>query len=201
MRRFALALLPLVALLGCADPHRFDALHPQDAVVTLQAPDRPAGRGFFVATDGTIVTCLHLLNDGKPVTVVLPDGRHVEGAVLNEDREQDIAIVKVPNPPEGHEFKVLHLNDEDIIPGMRVRVAGGQGVTHGTFDHWEDFGHSIDFTAPVKATDAGAPLLADDNRVIGIVLGPFEQHGKAAKAYVAARLVPHLAPPPQFGKE
>jgi len=199
MRRFALLALPLLAI-GCVDSHRFDALHPEDATVTVQVPGCPVGRGFFIAPDGSIVTCMHLLKDAK-INVRLPNGNEAFATIVNADREADIAVIKVPTPPKGQEFRILHLDDEDITPGMHVRVAGSAGVTEGTFDHWEDFGHSIDFTAPIQPQDAGAPLLADDNRVIGIVLGPFEQHAKAARAYLALRLAPHLAAPPEFGKE
>lgn len=199
--RYLALLLPLVAI-GCAnnDPNRFNAVHPEDATVTVQVPGHPVGRGFFVTPDGSIVTCMHLLSDQK-ISVHLPDGTEAFATIVNADRENDLAIIKLPTPEPGKEYRILHLNDEDIIPGMHVLVAGSAGVTEGTFDHWEDFGHTIDFTAPIHPEDAGAPLMADDHRVIGIVLGPFEQHAKAAKAYVALQLVPHLKPPPEFGKE
>jgi S1-C subfamily serine protease len=199
MRYLAMLVLPLLAI-GCARPNQFDALHAEDATVTVQVPGRPVGRGFFVSPDGSIVTCMHLLKDGK-INVRLPDGHEAFATIVNADRENDLAIIKLPTPEKGKEFKILHLNDEDITPGMHVRVAGRGGVTEGTFDQWEDFGHTIDFTAPITSGDAGSPLLADDNRVIGIVLGPFEQHAKAAKAYLALQLVPRLKAPPEFGKE
>ena len=198
--RYLALLLPLLVIGCAADPNRFAAAHPEDATVTVQVPGRPVGRGFFVTPDGSIVTLMHLLKEGD-VNVRLPDGREAFATIVNADRENDLAILKLPTPAKGKEYKILRLNDEDITPGMHVRVAGSAGVTEGTFDHWEDFGHTIDFTAPIQPTDAGAPLLADDNRVIGIVLGPFEQHAKAARAYLALHLVPHLAPPPEFGKE
>jgi hypothetical protein len=82
------------------------------------------------------------------------------------------------------------LDDTDAVPGMHVRAVSGGGITQGVFDHWEDFGRSIDFTAKVGLDDAGAPLLADDGKVIGIVSGPFENHYKATPAWRAARLLP-----------
>jgi S1-C subfamily serine protease len=199
MRQLALLLVPIFVIGCAADPSRFTAAHPEDATVTVHVPGHAVGRGFFVTPDGSIVTCMHLLSDQK-VNVRLPDGNEAFATIANADRENDLAIIKLPKPAKGKEYRVLRLNDEDITPGMHVRVAGSGGVTEGTFDQWEDFGHTIDFTAPITSGDAGSPLLADDNRVIGIVLGPFEQHAKAAKAYLALQLVPRLKAPPEFGK-
>jgi hypothetical protein len=178
---------------GCANPARFEARQPASAMVRVQS----AGRGFVVSPDGVIVTCQHLVADAKVITVTLPDGRQVPATLLNEDKEADVALLKVAAQEKGKEFRILHLNDEDAEPGMHVRAFAGEREVHGSFDHWEEFGRVIEFT--VAAADAGSPLLADDGRVIGVVTGPFEKHSRAAPAWQVLRLMPELGAKARFG--
>ncbi|KAK3023480.1 hypothetical protein RJ639_044860 [Escallonia herrerae] len=71
-----------------------------------------AGSGTIIDSDGTILTCAHLLsgtggervfNSIRKVDVTLQDGRTFVGTVLNEDIHSDIAILKItsttPFPP------------------------------------------------------------------------------------------------------
>ncbi|KAK2975995.1 hypothetical protein RJ640_024756 [Escallonia rubra] len=71
-----------------------------------------AGSGTIIDSDGTILTCAHLLsgkggervfNSKRKVDVTLQDGRTFVGTVLNEDIHSDIAILKItsttPFPP------------------------------------------------------------------------------------------------------
>ncbi|XP_052193550.1 putative protease Do-like 14 isoform X2 [Diospyros lotus] len=81
------------------------------AVVNLSVPQsfhgltvgKSIGSGTIIHSDGTILTCAHVVVDfqglqstskGK-VDVTLQDGRTFEGTVLNADLHSDIAIVKI----------------------------------------------------------------------------------------------------------
>ncbi|KAB1201108.1 putative protease Do-like 14 [Morella rubra] len=81
------------------------------AVVNLSVPQgffgmttgKSIGSGTIIDTDGTILTCAHVVVDfqdmrgsskGK-VDVTLQDGRTFEGTVVNADLHSDIAIVKI----------------------------------------------------------------------------------------------------------
>src|SRR5947209_1636116 len=120
--------------LGCADERRFDALRPEAATVKVQSGGNAAGRGFFVSPDGTIVTARHVVADAKSIAVTLPDGRTLGATLLNEDKEADVALLKVAAQVKGQEFRILHLNDEDAEPGMHVRAVRAAGVAQGVFD-------------------------------------------------------------------
>src|SRR5947199_10299585 len=117
IRTILMASLALVAG-GCANPARFDARQPASAMVRVQT----AGRGFLVSPDGVIVTCQHLVADAKSIKVTLPDGRQLPATLLEEDKEADVALLKVAAQEKGKEFHILHLNDEDAEPGMHVRA-------------------------------------------------------------------------------
>ncbi|KAE9458989.1 hypothetical protein C3L33_09103, partial [Rhododendron williamsianum] len=81
------------------------------AVVNLSVPrdiygltmGKSVGSGTIIDSDGTILTCAHVVVDFKglrspsegKVDVTLQDGRTFEGTVLNADLHSDIAIVKI----------------------------------------------------------------------------------------------------------
>ncbi len=168
---FPLVLMALLA--GCASQPDPVIHHPELGVVRIDAPsNEPAhvsqGRGFVVAADGMIVTCRHVVDRHGELLISTSDGRRFHADILQEDPESDLAILRV----RGESFAFLRIFDGDIEPGMHVRVVGNNGIVHGRFDHWENFGKEIAFTARVDAGDAGGPLLADDGRVLGIVRGP-----------------------------
>src|SRR6516225_1428122 len=54
------------------------------------------GTGFVVSADGLIATNLHVIDEGRPITVELADGtRHEVTAVHASDRPLDLAIIRV----------------------------------------------------------------------------------------------------------
>jgi S1-C subfamily serine protease len=197
---FALHLaLTTMVLCGCGPKPVSTILHPDAAVVRIRgaAHDRsPAteGRGFIVSSDGFVVTCAQIVNGNRAVSVIMPDGRDATADLVLEDQTAGIAILKV----SGKDLPALRLRDDEINPGLHVRVVGEGGITHGVFDHWENFGREIDFTARVGPNDCGSPLLADDGRVVGVVLGHFEDRpsaSRAAPAWHISRMMPNLNAP------
>jgi S1-C subfamily serine protease len=192
-----LALIATFALMGCSAMHHYPSklVDPMAAVVRIDSKKdgQPSveGRGFLVSPDGIIATCAKLVADGQTLRITLSDGRTLPGTFLEQDKQSGVALVQV----HGTELPTLALFDGDLLPDMHVRALGSAGVTHGRFDHWENFGRDIDFTASVAPKDCGAPLLADDGRAVGVVLGPVEgQPGEfdAAPIWQVLRLMPQL---------
>jgi S1-C subfamily serine protease len=207
MRIFVLSAVPLLGLIcmlsGCAAPKPDPTvLHPEVAVVriiTLSGDPGHGGqgRGFFVSGDGMIVTRLHIIQPEGTVLVTPPGGKETEAQVVQVDKEADLAILKIPG--EHHPF--LRLFDGDIEPGMHVRVIGSEGVTHGVFDHWDHFGRDMAFTARISLNDGGAPLLGDDDRVVGVLRGLAESadaENDAAPIWRILHMMPKLAHPALF---
>ena len=81
-----------------------------------------SGSGFFVSSDGLIVTNKHVVVDEQAeYTVILGDGTEYVAEVLARDPSNDIAVIKV----EGKDFPVLTLGDSDIVRvGETVIVIG-----------------------------------------------------------------------------
>ena len=148
----------LAMLVGCntTEKNPADRLGPQSAVVRIESKSGEQsaveGRGFLVTSDGVIATCSKLVAGGQTLHVVLYDGRMLPAQYMQQDKESGVALVQI----KATGLPTLRIFDDDIVPGMHVRALGSAGVTHGRFDHWENFGRDIDFTSKVQREDCGA---------------------------------------------
>ncbi|MBI5466097.1 MAG: trypsin-like peptidase domain-containing protein [Candidatus Kerfeldbacteria bacterium] len=146
--------------------------------------DIGGGTGFFVSSDGYIITNKHVVvRDNVDYTVVTSGGREYTGSVLGRDPLFDVAIVKV----EGSGFKPAKLGDSDkirigstvlaignvlaefrntvtrgIISGIgRTVTASGGGMT-------ETLEGTIQTDASINPGNSGGPLINLKGEVIGI---------------------------------
>lgn len=183
MRLHPFYLIPILLLCvtGCAQDGSADVrIHPELTVVRITdgRGEVGPGSGFLVSESGLLVTSRRLISSSAKINVTLHDGRTVPATMVEEDREAEVILLKIP----GSHYPFLHLRDEDIEPVMPVRVIGVDHQSQGVFDHWEETGRLIGFTARVTPADAGAPLLADDGQVIGIVAGKLDATGSVQLA-------------------
>jgi S1-C subfamily serine protease len=146
--------------------------------------DTGGGTGFFVSTDGYIITNKHVVaNDNVDYTVMTSDGKEYTASVLARDPLFDVAIVKV----EGSGFKPAKLGDSDkirigqtalaignvlaefrntltrgIISGIgRTITASGGGIT-------ETLEGTIQTDASINPGNSGGPLINLRGEVVGI---------------------------------
>jgi S1-C subfamily serine protease len=54
-----------------------------------------AGSGFIIAPDGYLVTNSHVAGGASALQATLPDGRTVEGELVGDDPDSDLAVVKI----------------------------------------------------------------------------------------------------------
>lgn len=146
--------------------------------------DTGGGTGFFVSSDGYILTNKHVVTKTEvDYTVVTSDGREFTGSVLARDPLFDIAIVKI----EGSGFKPIKLGDSDkirigqtvlaignvlsefqntltrgIVSGVgRTITASGAGLT-------ETLEGTIQTDASINLGNSGGPLVNLRGEVLGI---------------------------------
>lgn len=138
------------------------------------------GSGFIVDSSGTILTNAHVVEGADRVTVILKDGRHIEGTVRGVDEVTDLAVVKVN---EGG-LPVATLGDSDQIQVGDWAIAVGNpfgldntvtlgivstlnrsSVMAGIPDKRLDF---IQTDAAINPGNSGGPLLNENGEVIGI---------------------------------
>lgn len=57
--------------------------------------ERGTGSGFIINKEGDIITNAHVVSGADKVTVILKDGRQIEGKVIGSDELTDVAVVQV----------------------------------------------------------------------------------------------------------
>lgn len=143
------------------------------------------GSGFFVSSDGTIVTNKHVVEDLQAdYTVITSDKKEHVARVLARDPVQDIAILKI----DGDNFPALELGDSEslrvgqtavaignslgefsntvsrgIISGLQRSLVAGSGMGAS-----ERLSGIIQTDAAINPGNSGGPLLSLSGDVIGI---------------------------------
>ena len=146
------------------------------------------GSGFFVSSDGLIVTNKHVV-DQKDVeyTVFTNDGKKHVASVIARDPILDIALIKVV-PSVGKSFPYLSLGDSDSLEvGQSVIAIGNalaefrntvsvgvisglaRSITAGTGSGTtESLDQVIQTDAAINPGNSGGPLLDLSGKVIGV---------------------------------
>lgn len=144
-----------------------------------------SGTGFFVSSDGLIVTNKHVVSDeAAEYSVLLPGGKEYPAKVLARSPTQDIAVLKV----EGSDFPTLAFGNSSALKvGQTVIAIGnslgefsnsvsrgiisglGRSVTAGSGrGDTETLSDIIQTDAAINPGNSGGPLLDVFGNVIGI---------------------------------
>ncbi len=158
---------------------------PQERQKGVEKREVGGGSGFFISSDGYIVTNKHVVDDSKAeYTVLTNDGKKYNAEVLAKDSTLDVAILKV----KGSGFSYLSFGDSDKLkPGQTVIAIGNAlaefrnsvsvGVVSGLFRSitaGDLFGRSehlegvIQTDAAINPGNSGGPLLDIKGNVIGV---------------------------------
>jgi serine protease Do len=147
---------------------------------------RGQGSGVIIDERGVIVTNNHVVQQATEVTVVLHDGRRLEGTVVDTAPERDIAVVRVDaddlTPIEFGRSGDLRLGDEVIALGFPLGLVGGPTVTQGIVsaldraleigtpgqDNATNLEGLIQTDAAINPGNSGGPLVDLNGRLIGI---------------------------------
>ena len=145
-------------------------------------PESDTGSGFFISTDGMIVTNYHVIKDASIITVSLHDGSVYEAQLLGSDDENDIAVIKI-SPTADAELEVLAFGDSDsLVVGQKVIAIGNPfgydrtlvtGIISGLSRPIRDENGKVllgmvQTSAPINPGNSGGPLLNTEGDVIGI---------------------------------
>ncbi len=154
--------------------NQFNQAHPQ-------APHKAisAGSGFIIDKAGYIVTNNHVVDDGKKITVKLPDGRSFDAKLIGADVATDIALLKInadkPLPivefgddrqvrvgdwviAVGNPFGLSNSVTAGIVSSIGRDVGGGSG-------QYNDF---IQIDAPINRGNSGGPTFDLRGHVVGM---------------------------------
>lgn len=141
--------------------------------------ERGTGSGFIINQAGEIITNAHVVDGANNVTVILRDGRRLEGRVLGRDNLTDVAVVKVnaANLPT-----VTIGSSERLQPGEWAIAIGnplgldntvtagiisalGRNSTEIGVDKRVKF---IQTDAAINPGNSGGPLLNQRGEVVGV---------------------------------
>ncbi|MFH1620781.1 MAG: trypsin-like peptidase domain-containing protein [Patescibacteria group bacterium] len=173
----------------------FDPYSPFQIAPEQQAPKGKqqvgGGSGFFVSSDGLIVTNKHVVDfEGAEFSVMTYDGKELPAKVLATDPVLDIAFLKV----EGSGFSHLDFADSDaVVPGQTVIAIGNalgeftNTVTKGVISglnrriiagngpESELIEEAIQTDAAINPGNSGGPLIDLSGEVVGLNTAVSEQ--------------------------
>jgi S1-C subfamily serine protease len=162
---------------------RIDPMFGDEAMSGLSQQQlvRGQGSGFIIDREGIILTNAHVVDKADKVTVILKDGRSLQGKVQGVDPVTDLAVVKISGAKN---LPIAILGDSDIVKVGDWAIAVGNpfgldntvtlGIVStlkrassavGMNDKRLDF---IQTDAAINPGNSGGPLLDGQGRVIGI---------------------------------
>ena len=170
-------------------PELFDGANPAVVAISTEVTGRNAfgrvvtfpssGSGFFVSSDGYIVTNDHVIENANSITVLLYDGRVIPATVVGRDPDSDIAVIRI----EGTNYPFLSFGNSDTLRvGEQVAAIGnplGELANSMTVGHISALNRDINIDgtshnkiqtdAAVNRGNSGGPLLNLYGEVIGVV--------------------------------
>ncbi len=159
---------------------------PQYCQNGTQKKDIGGGSGFFVSSNGLIVTNKHVVDQlGVDYTVYTNDGKKHTAKVIAKDPILDVALIKI----DGSDYPPLSFGNSDnlqvgqsviaignalgefrnsvsvgVVSGLTRSITAGDTTGGGT----ETLDHVIQTDAAINPGNSGGPLLDLSGRVIGI---------------------------------
>jgi serine protease Do len=143
-----------------------------------------SGSGFFISSDGYIVTNNHVVENAETIKVVLKDERELDGVVVGRDEGTDLAVVKV----KGANFPFVNFENAarprvgDWVIAVGNPFGLGGTATAGIVsaygrDIGETFVDYIQIDAPINRGNSGGPTFDIYGRVIGVNTAIFSPSG------------------------
>ncbi|WP_455482301.1 Do family serine endopeptidase [Bartonella sp. B35(2025)] len=187
----------------------YDRHHPSNKPLPRSQRLRPVafGSGFFISSDGYIVTNNHVIADRTNYVVVLDDGTELNAKLIGTDQRTDLAVLKVNDERKfsyvefGDDSK-LHIGDWVVAIGNPFGLGGtvtagivsarGREIGTGIYD---DF---IQIDAAVNRGNSGGPTFDLNGKVVGVNTAIFSPSGGnvgiafAIPAVIAKQVVKEL---------
>lgn len=135
------------------------------------------GSGVIVSADGLVMTAAHVSTGvGKEITVIMPDGKKMEGETLGLMAEFDAALVRITGEKPGGGFPFVEINRTgDTKLGdwiFSLGHSGGFDKDRGAVARLGRLVRVANTTIQTDGTliggDSGGPLFDMEGRLIGI---------------------------------
>jgi S1-C subfamily serine protease len=191
--RAALSDLSIVVRLDPTDIEAADALQairkalaalatPRPAVVTKPKPSVPldrhqsSGTGFFVNTDGYLVTNAHVVNECNSIVIFSSKRESDKATLVATDTTNDLAILRTILKPETTATirSGVRLGENVAAFGFPLAgtLASSGNFTPGSVTALSGLGDDsryLQISAPVQPGNSGGPLLDQSGAAVGVV--------------------------------
>jgi S1-C subfamily serine protease len=171
---------------------------------TQQMQPQGVGSGFFIDTDGRIITNNHVVQDADQLAVTLQDKTTIPATLLGRDADNDLAVIKIDPAATDSDGKAVAdrirrvtLGDSDQVTIGETAVAIGsplglqQTVTEGIVsarrnpgeespvpgNQLDLLGGAIQTDAAINPGNSGGPLFNASGQVIGVNSAILSQSG------------------------
>lgn len=145
---------------------------------------RGMGSGFFISSDGYVVTNNHVIEDAKSITVSFNDGRELDAKLIGTDPQTDLAVLKV----DGKNFASVtfeartkpRVGDWVIAVGNPFGLGGTATAGIVSADGRDIGGPYTDFIqidASINRGNSGGPTFDIYGRVVGVNTAIFSPSG------------------------
>ncbi|HYM18534.1 MAG TPA: Do family serine endopeptidase [Micropepsaceae bacterium] len=144
------------------------------------------GSGFIIDAGGYIVTNNHVVEDGKKISVKLPNSREFTAHLVGADKDTDVAVLKVddakdlPTVAFGDDRR-LRVGDWVVAVGNPFGLGGtvtagivssiGRDIGNGPYTDY------IQIDAPINQGNSGGPTFDLSGRVVGMNTAIFSPSG------------------------
>jgi serine protease Do len=147
---------------------------------------RSLGSGFIIASDGSILTNSHVVENAEKIMVKLSDKREFEAKVLGKDAKTDIAVIKIEVKES---LPTAQLGDSDRLEvgewvmaignpfGLDNSVTSGIVSAKGRHIGAGPYDSFIQTDASINPGNSGGPLVNARGEVIGINMAIVSQTG------------------------
>ena len=145
--------------------------------------ERGAGSGFFVTSDGHVITNFHVVSDAERIYVQLQDRRRLEAELIGKDVGNDLALLKIdaedieiavplfggvsglrvgdPVGALGAPYNLPNSLTVGIVSALDRQRPSGSGT-------WQPMRAMIQTDAALNPGNSGGMLIDERGRVIGI---------------------------------
>ncbi len=147
---------------------------------------RSLGSGFFITSDGYVVTNHHVIENAREVVVVLDNGDELEAEIVGSDQDTDLAVLKVKrsgsyphvnfitnNKPRVGDWVVAVGNPFGLGGTATAGIVSADGRTLDGVTY-NDF---IQVDASINRGNSGGPTFNLNGEVIGVNTAIFSETG------------------------
>lgn len=150
------------------------------------APVRGAGSGFFISSDGYVVTNNHVVQGASKITVHTTDDRILKARVIGHDEATDLAVLKVEASglpfvsfedrakPRVGDWVVAVGNPFNLGGTATAGIVSALGRQNVSGSSYVDF---MQIDAPINRGNSGGPTFDLHGRVVGVNTAIFSPSG------------------------